>query len=73
MLLDMKQIIEHFTRVDWGAGSITINYARAVRRVAPVGRLLGNFIDFLNENSALRFEELTVIGFSLGGEGQLER
>ena len=29
---------------------------------------MGNFIDFLHEQNALRFEELTLVGFSLGGE-----
>lgn len=62
-------IIEcHKTRVDWSTGSQTINYARAVNRVIPVGRVLGTFIDFLYENGALRFNELTLVGFSLGGE-----
>lgn len=54
-------------RVDWSAGAQTINYARAVIRVSSAGEVLGKFIDFLHERSALRFEELTVVGFSLGG------
>lgn len=39
----------------------------ARNRVGPTGRVLGDFIDFLHANEALRFEELTVVGFSLGG------
>lgn len=44
-----------------------MNYVIAANRVEGVGRVVGNFIDFLNESGALRFEELTVVGFSLGG------
>jgi dienelactone hydrolase len=48
-------------------GAQTINYARAVVRVTPTGEVLGKFIDFLHQQGALRFHELTVVGFSLGG------
>lgn len=44
-----------------------MNYVIARNRVGGVGRVVGNFIDFLHENGALRFEELTIVGFSLGG------
>ncbi|CRK90495.1 CLUMA_CG004162, isoform A [Clunio marinus] len=52
--------------VDWSRGAQTINYVQARNRVGPVGRILANFIDFLHDNEALNFEELTVVGFSLG-------
>lgn len=53
--------------VDWSKGSQTLRYPKARGRVGEVGRVLGNFIDFLHEHKAVRFEELSVIGFSLGG------
>lgn len=53
--------------VDWSRGSQTLNYIIARNRVGPVGKVLGDFIDFLYDNNALRFKELTVAGFSLGG------
>lgn len=52
--------------VDWSLGAQTINYVAAKNRVEPVGRLLGDFIDFLHENNAMRFEDLIVVGYSLG-------
>lgn len=55
-------------RVDWGVGSQTLNYVRARNRVDSTGQIVGSFIDFLHGNNALRFEELSVVGFSLGGE-----
>jgi hypothetical protein len=54
-------------RVDWSRLAGTINYIAARNRVEPVGELLGDFIDFLHDNNALRFDELTLAGFSLGG------
>lgn len=59
-------------RVDWSRGAQTLNYVRARNRVGPTGKVLARFIDFLHENNALKFEELTVAGFSLGGEFDLE-
>lgn len=52
--------------VDWGMGAETSNYVRARNRVGDVGRSLANFIDFMNQSFNLRFEDLTVVGFSLG-------
>lgn len=52
--------------VDWGMGAETNNYVRARNRVGDVGRSLANIIDFLNQSFNLRFEDLTVVGFSLG-------
>lgn len=69
MKLWMMREIENlfWCRVDWSRGAQTINYVIAKNRVAPVGRVLGNFLDFLHDVDALRFHELTVVGFSLGG------
>lgn len=53
-------------RVDWSAGAQTINYILAAYRVPKVGRVLGNFIDFLNVNGVLDMKDVTIIGFSLG-------
>ena len=52
--------------VDWGMGAETSNYIRARNRVGDVGRSLANIIDFMNQSFNLRFEDITVVGFSLG-------
>ncbi|KAL7017373.1 hypothetical protein ACKWTF_010343 [Chironomus riparius] len=53
-------------RVDWSTSAQTINYLTAARRVPGVGKVLGEFIDFLNANSAVDLNTVTIIGFSLG-------
>jgi Lipase len=52
--------------VDWSAGSDAINYITARNRVGEAGAVVGSFIDFLHEHNYLRFEELNIIGHSLG-------
>lgn len=52
--------------IDWSEGSRTINYFAATRRVPTVGQFTASQLDFLHENSALDFNRLAVIGFSLG-------
>uniref|UniRef100_A0A1I8N6C4 Lipase domain-containing protein n=1 Tax=Musca domestica TaxID=7370 RepID=A0A1I8N6C4_MUSDO len=51
--------------VDWGKGAIA-DYITASYRVKPVGKVLAKFIDFLHQESGMRFEDLQVIGFSMG-------
>ena len=52
--------------VDWSAGSLTINYPAARNRVGAVASLVAQYMDFLDEQNALDWSRLTVIGFSLG-------
>lgn len=52
--------------VDWGAGAGALMYAVARSRVEEVAKVVGGFISYLNENSGLKYEDLTIIGFSLG-------
>ena len=52
--------------VDWGMGAQTNNYIHARNRVGDVGRSLANIIDFMNQSFNLSFEDITVVGFSLG-------
>lgn len=52
--------------VDWGAGAITWNYPLARQRINEVAKVTGGFISHLSKNSGLRYENLTLIGFSLG-------
>lgn len=59
---------EFIFSVDWSEGAQTLNYVSARNQVGPVGRITGAFIDFLADSGALRFHELTVAGFSLGGK-----
>lgn len=53
--------------VDWSRGSKTLNYIAARNRALLVGKFVGEFIDFLDEQKAIKFNDLTVVGFSLGG------
>ncbi|XP_062123610.1 hepatic triacylglycerol lipase [Drosophila sulfurigaster albostrigata] len=51
--------------VDWGRGAIA-DYITASYRVKPVGLVLAKFLDFLHEEAGMRFEDLQLIGFSMG-------
>uniref|UniRef100_A0A6P4F470 Lipoprotein lipase n=1 Tax=Drosophila rhopaloa TaxID=1041015 RepID=A0A6P4F470_DRORH len=51
--------------VDWGRGAIA-DYITASYRVKPVGQVLAKFVDFLHEEAGLRFEDLQLVGFSMG-------
>lgn len=52
--------------VDWSVGAGTINYITARNRVAEVGNFMARFIDFLHAQSLIQFQNLHVIGHSLG-------
>ncbi|XP_033150122.1 phospholipase A1 [Drosophila busckii] len=51
--------------LDWGRGAIA-DYVTASYRVKPVGQVLAKFVDFLHEETGMRFEDLQLIGFSMG-------
>ncbi|EDV92837.1 GH18611 [Drosophila grimshawi] len=51
--------------VDWGRGAIA-DYITASYRVKPVGQVLAKFLDFLHKEAGMRFEDLQLIGFSMG-------
>ncbi|SPP83558.1 blast:Lipoprotein lipase [Drosophila guanche] len=51
--------------VDWGRGAIA-DYITASYRVRPVGQVLAKFVDFLHLEAGLRFEDLQLVGFSMG-------
>ncbi|XP_022209645.2 uncharacterized protein LOC111065654 [Drosophila obscura] len=51
--------------VDWGRGAIA-DYITASYRVKPVGQVLAKFVDFLHREAGLRFEDLQLVGFSMG-------
>ncbi|XP_028898953.1 uncharacterized protein LOC114804495 [Zeugodacus cucurbitae] len=51
--------------VDWGRGAVA-DYLTASYRVKPVGKVLAKFIDFLQREAGIRYEDLHVIGFSMG-------
>lgn len=53
--------------IDWSEGSQTINYIGAANRVPTISTLVASYIDFLHENTFVDFRQLTVVGFSLGG------
>ncbi|XP_036328652.1 DEP domain-containing protein DDB_G0279099, partial [Rhagoletis pomonella] len=51
--------------VDWSRGAVA-DYLTASYRVKPVGKVLAKFIDFLQREAGIRYEDLHVIGFSMG-------
>lgn len=52
--------------VDWGKGSKTFAYPMARARVVEVARVVGDFINYLQQNAYLNPSDVTLIGFSLG-------
>jgi hypothetical protein len=61
LILGLKMIT-----VDWSVGAGTINYVTARNRVSEAGAVVGRMIDFLHENNYVRFQDLNIIGHSLG-------
>lgn len=52
--------------VDWGAGAQTINYINARNRVGSAGGAVGRMIDFLDAAGLTSFDQVIVVGHSLG-------
>lgn len=55
-------------RVDWSELARSINYFTAAGRVPEAGMILGQFIDFLYFYNAVDFNQIKIVGFSLGGK-----
>ncbi|CRK98905.1 CLUMA_CG011978, isoform A [Clunio marinus] len=53
--------------VDWSKGAGTLDYIAASYRVYEVANFTAKFIDFLVEHGYIRFNNIHVIGHSLGG------
>lgn len=53
--------------VDWSVGARTLNYYDARMRVNGVGRVLGKFVKYLEVYFAVVPDQVSMIGFSLGG------
>lgn len=54
---------------DWSAGAQTgINYITARNRVPAVGEYLAAQIDWMASNGLINHQDVTIIGFSLGGQ-----
>ncbi|XP_073819401.1 uncharacterized protein [Musca autumnalis] len=64
-LLSTPNMTYNVITVDWGRGAIA-DYITASYRVKRVGKVLAKFIDFLHRESGMRFEDLQLIGFSMG-------
>lgn len=59
-------------RLDWSAGAQSgINYIQARNRVPQVGAFLAAFIDWLHANDLVEFNQVSMVGFSLGGKKHL--
>lgn len=52
--------------VDWSEGSRTINYVGASNRVETVGVFVASQLNWMRDNRFVNFDEIHVIGFSLG-------
>ncbi|XP_058839271.1 pancreatic triacylglycerol lipase-like [Topomyia yanbarensis] len=52
--------------VDWGIGANTINYPLARTRVASVGSVVSSFINFIQANTGISFNSISIAGHSLG-------
>jgi hypothetical protein len=52
--------------VDWEAGAVIPKYVRAVANTRLVGKQLSKLLDGLNKHLGLPFNNIHVIGFSLG-------
>ncbi|CAG9811887.1 unnamed protein product [Chironomus riparius] len=52
--------------VDWSVGAGANNYITARNRVGPAGQVVGQFIDFLNENGFVQHNQVHIVGHSLG-------
>ncbi|XP_004537911.1 phospholipase A1 [Ceratitis capitata] len=52
--------------VDWSDKAQTLNYAASVLRVAGVGKQVAGLIDFMYQEGGLSFEDVHLIGHSLG-------
>jgi len=63
--LDLRNGNYNIFTVDWGRGAIA-DYITASYRVKPVGKVLAKFVDFLHQEAGLRFEDLQLVGFSMG-------
>lgn len=50
----------------WGSGSKTLCYNWAVQRVELVGKMIGEFLNFLMDDDEYAWERLTIVGHSLG-------
>ena len=55
-------------RVDWSELARSVNYFTAANRVPEAGKILGQFIDFLHFYNAINFNQIKIVGFSLGGK-----
>lgn len=53
--------------VDWGVGAQTANYPAARNRVGAVGGVVARMIDFLNAQGGQAFNNIAIVGHSLGG------
>ena len=52
--------------VDWGMKNKIFVYPKARSEVKAIGKVIANFIEFLQESSGLKYEMTSLIGFSLG-------
>lgn len=52
--------------VDWSEGSRTINYVGAANRAPVVGHFLASYLTWLREINRINFNQVKLIGFSLG-------
>jgi len=66
MTLTIKNFKNYSSVVDWSVGAGASNYITARNRVGPAGEVVGQFIDFLNENGYVELSQVHIVGHSLG-------
>lgn len=62
----LKFFVIFFVTVGWGGGSKTICYDWAKNRVADVGKVVAEFLDFLIGEDQKMWKKITIVGHSLG-------
>lgn len=53
-------------KVDWGKGATTMCYNHARKRTEDVGKAIAMFLDFVIGDNANKWDQLTLVGHSLG-------
>ncbi|XP_062554608.1 phospholipase A1 VesT1.02-like [Armigeres subalbatus] len=53
--------------VDWGAGAQNPNYLTSRNHINAVAATVARFVDFLNQSGGMSFNNIYIVGHSLGG------
>lgn len=62
----LKQNDANVIAFDWGVAANDSNYLRSRNRINEAGRVGASFLDFLVINRLMKYEDCTLVGYSLG-------